>query len=237
MITTKVFGSGSSGNGYLVSDGTSRIMIEAGLSYKHVAPALGFDFANIVALLITHEHGDHAKYLQQFLDETTIPVYMSAGTAAALDREPSYRIHTLRPFEEARIGDWIVTGFPVEHDAAEPMGFLLTNSAGERLLYVTDTNFVRYRFDGVTHMIVEMNYADDIIEGNRYGGNIVPSLVTRIRGSHFELQDSLKFIMANKSPSLQSIMLIHVSKGNGDPDRFARVVREITGVPVTVAGR
>lgn len=237
MIDTKIFGSGSSGNGYLVDDGKSQVMIEAGISYKHVAPAMGFDFSPVAGMLITHEHGDHSKYIHQFLDEATFPIYMSAGTASALGLELSYRIHTLRPFEEVRVGSWKVTGFPVEHDAAEPMGFLLDSDAGDRLLYVTDTYYVRYRFDRVSHMLVEMNYAEDLALENQEDGQLNKGLLHRINSSHFEMQDSLKFIMANKSPELQSITLIHVSKNNGDPARFSKVVKELTGVPVSVAGQ
>lgn len=237
MIDTKIFGSGSSGNGYCVDDGKSQVMIEAGISYKHVAPMMSFDFSRVAAMFITHEHGDHSKYIHQFLDETTFPIYMSAGTASALSLEPSYRIHTLRPFEEVRVGSWKVTGFPVEHDAAEPMGFLLDNDAGNRLLYVTDTYYVRYRFDGISHMLVEMNYAEDLALENQADGQLNKGLLQRINSSHFEMQDSLKFIMANKSPALQSITLIHVSKNNGDLDRFSKVVKELTGVPVSVAGQ
>jgi phosphoribosyl 1,2-cyclic phosphodiesterase len=237
LIDTKVFGSGSSGNGYCVDDGQTQIMIEAGISYKHVAPGMGFDFSRVAGMLITHEHGDHSKYIQQFLDEATMPIFMSRGTAKALDLDEGYRLHTLLPFVPEQVGSWTITGFPVEHDAAEPMGFLLDDNEGQRLLYITDTNFVRYRFNHITQMIVEMNYAEDLIDDNRSSGRIIPKLVGRIRNSHFEMQDSLKFIDANKSTDLEGITLIHVSKNNGDPVRFAKVVKELTGVPVTVAGR
>lgn len=86
-------------------------------------------------------------------------------------------------------------------------------------------------------MLVEMNYAEDIAADNDHQQILNHSLHDRILTSHFEMQNALKFIMANKSPDLQQIVLIHVSKTNGDPLRFKQVTEQLTGVPVDVAGR
>lgn len=236
MIDIKVFGSGSSGNGYVIDNGTDQLLLEAGIKYKDVAVGLGFDFSRVRGMLITHEHGDHSKYIKQFIDKTTIDVYMSAGTAAALELEPSYRIHLVRPFQQLHLGTWSVTGFSVQHDAAEPLGYVCDTNAGQRLLYVTDTYYVRYKFNDITHMLVEMNYAEDLATFNETHNGYNHSLHKRIYTSHFEEQASLKFIDANRSRALQQVMLIHVSATNGDPERFKAATQEITGVPVSVAG-
>lgn len=130
-----------------------------------------------------------------------------------------------------------MTGFPVEHDAAEPMGFIFDNGRDERLLYVTDTYYVKYRFSKITHMLVEMNYAEDIAQGRVDRGELDYTLHSRILTSHFEEANALLFIGANLSKYLQEVTLIHLSKDNGDPERFKRKTQQLTRVPVTIAGR
>ena len=237
MIDITTFGSGSSGNGYAIDDGINQVLLEAGISYKTAAPKMNFDFRRVVGMFITHEHGDHVKYLSQYLEKTSFPVFMSRGTAKALNLKPSYRIHLLKPFQTVKVGSWAVTPFSVEHDAAEPFGYVAKNEVGNQLLYVTDSYFVPWKFDHISHMLVEMNYAEDIAADNDHQQILNHSLHDRILTSHFEMQNSLQFIMANKSPDLQQITLIHVSETNGDPTRFKRVTEQLTGVPVDVAGR
>ena len=238
MIETTVFGSGSSGNGYLIDDGETQLMIEAGISYNLVAPRLKFQLGQIGGMFITHEHGDHSKFIKQYLERTSFPIYLTRGTARALKLASSYRVQIVQEFDPIKIGDWIITAFPVAHDAAQPVGYVFDNGkTGERLVYVTDTYFVKYHFNHVTHMLVEMNYAQDVAVENDVEGQLNHSLHNRILTSHFEMKSSLEFIEANASTSLQEITLIHVSATNGDPERFKKAVQELTGVPVKIAGR
>lgn len=51
-----------------------------------------------------------------------------------------------------------------EHDAKEPLGFLIySRTTREKLLFATDTYYIRYRFPGLTHIMIECNYAIDIM--------------------------------------------------------------------------
>ncbi|MFD1466495.1 MBL fold metallo-hydrolase [Lapidilactobacillus mulanensis] len=236
MIGITVFGSGSSGNCYCLDNGTSQLLIETGIPYKKVAPKMGFDFTRVTGVLISHEHGDHSKYLNQFLQHTNSNIYMTSGTAGVLNIDDSYnyRIKAVKPLVDTVIGDWKVTPFSVEHDAAEPVGFLI-ESGGDKLIYVTDTYYVKYKFKGITRMMVEMNYSAEIAAKNTTDGVLNRSLEKRILTSHFEMDNSLSFIKANMSLTLRDVLLIHISKTNGDPELFQHKVQELTGVPVYIA--
>ena len=61
MVSIQVIGSSSKGNCYLLNDGSSRLMLECGLPWRKIKEAIKFDLANIFSVLVTHEHGDHAK--------------------------------------------------------------------------------------------------------------------------------------------------------------------------------
>lgn len=234
MIEVKVFGSGSSGNGYLLDDGSSQLMIEAGIAYKHVEREMDFDLSDVQGMLISHEHTDHSKYIKQFVQRTTFPIYATQGTFKAISLSGS-RYEPIKEFQPFKIGSWVVTPFPVKHDAAEPVGFLIENAAGERLLYVTDTYFVKYRFDHISYMLVEMNYSNEIASNNVQSGALNYSLRNRILTSHFEMQNSLNFIKSNASPSLRWVKLIHLSDVNSNEKMFKEKTQALTGVPVYVA--
>jgi phosphoribosyl 1,2-cyclic phosphodiesterase len=234
LIKVKVFGSGSSGNGYLVDDGQSQLMIEAGIPFKKVEPEMDFDFSKVEGMLISHEHGDHTKYLPQFIKRTSFPIYATVGTFQALGMAGA-RYEAMDKLEPTRIGTWTVIAFPVKHDAAEPAGFLIINDMGERLLYVTDTYFVKYKFNNINYMLVEMNYSNEIATENDQEGLLNHGLHNRILTSHFEMKNSLDFIKHNLSPSLKWVELIHLSDNNSNAELFKHKTQALTGVPVMIA--
>jgi Metal-dependent hydrolases of the beta-lactamase superfamily I len=238
LIKVTVFGSGSSGNCYLLDNGTDQLMIEAGLSYKKVAPKMEFDFSKVRALLISHEHQDHAKYAKEFINHSQAILIASKGTLQEMYAKgwaDSFMSLPMADKMATTMGTFNIQTFAVEHDANEPLGFLIT-SGDDRLVYVTDTYFVKYKFKGITQMMVEMNYSKDVLDEEvEQGIETAKLLRNRVYSSHFEMQNSLEFIKTNMSKALQQVILIHVSSTNADPELFKSSTQRLTGVPVYLA--
>jgi phosphoribosyl 1,2-cyclic phosphodiesterase len=146
-----------------------------------------------------------------------------------------HRIHIIKAKQQFRICTWTILPFETQHDARDPLGFLLANQDGEKLLYATDTYFIRYRFQGLTHIMIETNYSMDILRANVEAGLVEPALKTRIMKSHFSLENVKKFLQANDLGKVQEIWLLHLSDGNSDADRFKREIQELTGRMVFIA--
>ena len=163
-----------------------------------------------------------------------IDCYMSRGTAEALGLS-GHRLHIIKAKQQFRIGTWTVLPFDTQHDAQEPLGFLLANQDGEKLLYVTDTCYVKYRFHGLTHVAIECNYSLDILKRNVEAGTVPKELKSRILKSHFSLENVKEFLKANDLSKVQEIWLLHMSNGNSDAERFKREVQELTGKPTYIA--
>lgn len=236
MIEIKPVGSGSSGNCYIIDDGRDQVILDAGINFKKVQAAMNFDFSRLRAVLISHDHGDHSKYIKKFIDNTNVPIFATQGTLDILGLDSSnYRFKVVKPKETYSAGRMSILPFDVVHDAPEPVGYRIISSTGERLLYVTDTEYVKYRFKHITHMLVEMNYDQMIANDNSFGGRLNQTLKHRIMKTHFEKHNSLEFIKANKSADLKEVWLIHISKDNGDPKQFKFATQELTGVPVYIA--
>jgi phosphoribosyl 1,2-cyclic phosphodiesterase len=233
MIEFTPYASGSTGNCYRIDDGSTPLLLECGIPYKEIQKGLNFRVSEIVGCLISHEHQDHSKAVRDVM-KAGIDCYMSAGTAEALGIS-GHRLHIIKAKQQFRIGTWTVLPFDTQHDAAEPLGFLLANQAGDKLLYATDTYYIRYRFRGLTHIAIECNYSLDILRTNVANGLVEPVLKSRILKSHFSLENVKQFLKANDLSKVREIWLLHLSDGNSDEARFKREIQELTGKMVFIA--
>lgn len=233
MIEITTLASGSKGNCYRVTDGSTPLLLECGVRFPEIRKWLGFRVQDLAGCLVSHEHQDHARAVGDML-HAGVDCYMSRGTQEALD-VGGHRIKVIGAREQLSVGTWRVLPFETQHDAAEPLGFLLVNEAGEKVLYATDTYYIRYRFPGLTHIMVETNYALDILDENVASGSVPKALKDRVLKSHFSLEHVKEFLAANDLSRVQEIWLLHLSDGNSDAERFKREIQELTGKVVYVA--
>jgi len=229
----KVIASGSSGNAYRISDGETALLLDAGIPLKVIKQALNFRVRDIAGCLITHSHGDHTKAAGDLL-KAGVNIYTSKGTIDAC-RLTGHRAKAVKALEEFKVGTFSILPFDVQHDAPEPLGFLATSRAtGEKLLYFTDTYYIKYKFTGLTHIMGECNYSMDIIEQSVRNGYIPPELVPRLVKSHMSLDHFLDLLKANDLQKVKQIYLLHLSGNNSDAERFKTAVQKLTGTEVYV---
>lgn len=233
MIEITALASGSTGNCYHVTDGHTPLLLECGISYKLIQQGLNYRVTSLAGCLLSHEHGDHAKAIKD-MTKAGIDVYASRGTIEALG-VTGHRLKPIKARQQFKLGTWTVLPFETQHDAAEPLGFLLANRAGDKLLYLTDTAYCRYRFRGLTHIMVECNHSLDILRANVEAGAVPVELKNRIIKTHFGLDNVKDFLRANDLARVQEIWLLHLSDGNSDADRFKREIQELIGKPVYIA--
>jgi len=231
----KAFSSGSSGNLYKINDGRTSILLECGIPFKEIQKKLDFKLSSIGGVLITHEHMDHAKAVKDMLHRG-IDCYMSAGTAKELGLESNNRLHLIKAKVSFTIDTWTILPFDVQHDAAEPLGFLLSSLAGDKVLYATDTYYLKYQFPGLTHLLIECNHSYKIIDENINRKSLHPALAKRLMRSHFSLENLKEFFKANDLSQVKEIWLIHLSSANSNAIEFQKEIAALTGKPVYVAG-
>ena len=233
MIEIVPLASGSRENCYRVTDGSTPLLLECGIPFREIQKGLHFRVSEVAVCLVSHEHKDHSKAVRDVM-KAGIDCYMSAGTAEALGIS-GHRLHIIKAKQQFRIGTWKILPFETQHDAQEPLGFLLANRNGDKLLYATDTFYIRYRFQGLTHIAVECNYSLDILRANVEAGMVEPALKNRILKSHFSLENVKNFLKANDLSKVQEIWLLHMSDGNSDANRFKREIQELAGKMVFIA--
>lgn len=231
MLEIETFGSSSTGNCYLLKDGSSHLLLEAGINPKRMS----IDWSKVEGVLISHEHQDHAKYAKDIVKRTGADIFCSAGTGSSVVGVPSYRTNLVKAKDSFTTNDWKIMPFDVEHDAKEPLGFLIETPSGQRVLFATDTYYIRYRFTGITHLMIECNYSLEILERNYKHRKIDKKQRNRIITSHFELNNVRQFLQSNDLSKLQEVHLLHLSDRNSDAEQFKREIQAIVGVPTYIA--
>lgn len=231
-MTLKVIATGSKGNCYLLENEHEALMIECGIKLEEIKRSLNFNFKKLVGCLVTHEHMDHAKGIDGLLS-LGINVYATAGT---LKGRNSNRAKIMEKEVTYHIGGYRVIAFKVEHDAADPVGFLLHHSECGKVLFLTDTVFCPFTFKNLNNIIVEANYSKEIIDRKMNEGVSPQFLRNRILQSHMSLETCIDVVLKpNDLSRVNNIVLIHLSDSNSDEALFQKRVQEATGKTVTVA--
>ena len=227
----KALGSGSSGNCYILENESEALIIEAVLPFMEVKKALDFNVMKIKAVITTHFHTDHSLYSLQYV-QAGIPVFEPCRPPIK-DSEMRFRKGNfdIRAFENRdKSGRWLHNN----GDGSECpcVGFYITHPEMGSLVYATDTEYVRWRFNGVNHIMVEANYDMQFVDRDE------PNYEHRLRG-HMSLDTALKFISTNDNPALRNVVLIHLSDKSGDPALFKQKTEETVkyGSDVYVAER
>ena len=159
-----------------------------------------------------------------------IHVYRNADVAAL-----HAGVRAMQPLLEYGIGTFSVLPFEVEHDVP-CFGYQAESLVtGEKLVYITDSAYVKYTFRGLTHIMVEANYAQEIIVDNARNERIPVYLAERVIKTHMSIETLLGLLKANDMRTVRQIYLLHLSDGNSDAEGFKRRVQQETGAEVYIA--
>ena len=232
MMILRTLGSSSAGNCYILDNGSEALVIEAGVSFRMVKEAMLFQTNRICGCVISHQHNDHAKYIGEFVG-AGIPTLALSCVLSSHDVN-SYFARSVQPGKGYKLGGFKIVPFNARHDVP-CVGYLISHQGMGKLLFVTDTMSLDYTFAGLNHIMIEANYADDILQGRIDRGEEHPSRRDRLFETHMELETTKRILKAHDMSSVENIILIHLSNDNSDADRFRLEVSQATGVNVVIA--
>jgi phosphoribosyl 1,2-cyclic phosphodiesterase len=230
----KVIGSSSTGNAYVLENHREALLIECGVQIQKIKQAIGYNPRMVAGCLVSHEHQDHCKSVKEVLG-LSIPVYSSYGTHQAMKTEGHHRARFLHEGVTETIGNFKVKPFAIKHDAAEPMGFLIHHPETGVVLFLTDSYYSEYRFEGLNNIIIEANYCQKILDKRVQDGMNPQFLRDRVITSHMSIDTCKGLLLANDLTQVNNIVLIHLSDGNSDAKRFKEEVQGVTGKTVFIA--
>lgn len=226
------YASGSAGNLYTVSNDTTRLMIECGVPYKKIESLLNYDLHSIDSCLISHLHKDHCKAHAE-IAKAGIDLYMTLETRNGIGAQ-GHRIHIIKPKIMFSVKNFTILPFETEHDTAGSVGFVIKdNTDCDKLLYLTDSFYCKYRFNNLNIIAVECNYSEELSDENVNDGTVSRQLQNRIQRSHFSLTHLKEFLLSNDLSNVRQIYLLHLSNTNADEELIKREIMQTTGKMVT----
>ena len=225
-------GSGSSGNALLVESGAHRILIDCGFGPRAIVTrlkAIGVAPESISALVLTHEHIDHAHGAERAQKKFHWPVYASVGTLGALrEIEPRWR-HAVRGGSTTALEGFTLEAIAVPHDASGPMAFVITaQESGARVGVAHDLGAVPdalvQAFSRCDALCLEANHDIGMLRNGPYPR----ALQERIQSGRGHISNATSATLAATlaGPSLRSVTLLHLSEVNNTPALAERTVTE-----------
>lgn len=223
MTVLHLLGSGSRGNAFAVATAEAFILVDAGFSARELERRVeraGLALDRLAGIVVTHEHGDHARGAARLAGRRRVPLCCSPGTWAALGAPAGVRYLPAPPGEPAPLGPFTVEGARTSHDAAEPLALALTAPDGGRLGVAYDlgrpTQTVRHLLRGCAAVVVEANHDEVLLRTSAY-----PAVVRqRIAGSggHLSNRAAADLLLDILHPALRLVVLAHLSERCNTPD-------------------
>lgn len=221
----KCLASGSSGNCYLIESDNDVLILDCGIPIRDIKIGLDFDLSKVVGVCVTHSHADHSKSVEDFR-KMGIPVFAPYESLKPM----SFRnwSGTVQAFDLTDLnGKFMHTN--ADGSECPCYGFLITHPDMGRLLYITDTEFVKWRFKNINHILVSCNYQKKYIAEDENSGK-----KTHVLRGHMELETVKEFVKANNSNAIRNVILCHLSQDNAEPLEMVAEVKKIVGNGVYV---
>lgn len=220
-------GSSSAGNCYLLTSNSGETLIlDCGIPIKEIKKGLNWNIKDVVGVLCTHQHSDHNKSLKDFIN-MGIPVFAPYLSRESMKMQTEFNI---RMFGLTTVdGRWTHTN--ADGTECPCYGFLIAHKEMGKLLYITDTELIKWRFKDINHILLGVNYDKDLVDTDNPKANHV------FRG-HLSIDTACDFVKANYSDSLQNVIMCHLSSENSDRDSFIEKMKKVAhGANVDVAER
>ena len=174
----------------------------------------------------SHPPLDHSKSLNDF-KAMGIPIL--APYLGNSCKSMNMGEFTVKPFDLTTIdGNWTHTN--ANGEPCPIYGFLITHKEMGRMLYITDCEVVKWKFKGINHILLGVNYDKDLID------NEDSAKVNHVYRGHMSIDTACDFVKANNSKDLQNVIMCHLSKNNADKDLFIdKMKKTVPNVNVDVA--
>lgn len=222
-------GSGSEmGNAYVLEQNGSRLILDIGRPWRELVKACEYDVLSINAVLITHEHGDHTKYMKD-LKTAGIPIFSNGSV-----KEKFPYVRVLPKARSADVGGWKVIPFEVPHtnsDGSDCQNYAyLIEKSGERLLYLTDWMYCPYNLSrfGINHFLIAINYTELEEEDE-------DSKIRHVVKGHSSIDTAIEFLKVSMTDACKNIIACHLSQRNACQKRILFDLVEIAPETVNVA--
>lgn len=232
-MVMNVVGSGSvHGNCYTLTDSQGSILIlDCGVKKDTIFEAIDFNVSKVKGVCVTHHHTDHSKECKRF-ENMGIKVWKPYEQKNSISKM-CFGAFTVQTFPLTDLnGDW--THSNGDGSKCPIYGFMIKHDEIGKMLYITDTEYVKYNFSksNIDHILIGCNYDKDAIEEDE---NKAKSY--HVYSGHMELRSCIDFLRINKTENLKTVCLCHLSEKNADREFFKNETENALGMQVYVASK
>jgi len=228
--------SGSSGNCYFLGTSQWGILIDAGISARSIQKHLremGLDYANIMGVLITHDHADHIRAVGTLGERVRLPIYSTRAIHEGINRNYGVREKlrtSQRYFEkgvEWNLNGMVINTFGISHDSTECVGYVI-DFLGQRFLIATDCgepNLTMESFiSSANHIVIEANHDETMLLNGPYPTYLKQRILSP--KGHQSNVTCGKLLARNWHPEMRNIFLCHLSNENNEPNVALETIKE-----------
>ena len=238
MLKFISFGSGSSGNCYLLETPTDALLIDIGVGIRGLKKDFreyGISLSQVRHVLITHDHADHIKSVGSFSHDYNIPVYATRKVHVGINRNycvtqkiAPEMAKVLEKDQPVQIGEFLVTPFAVPHDSSDNVGYFI-EAGGTNFCIITDAGEVTDQMKGyiqqARHLVIEANHDEEMVMSGPYPKFLKERILSGT--GHLSNRACAQALADNMSDFLQHIWLCHLSEENNHPELARKTVETL----------
>jgi len=238
MLKFISFGSGSSGNCYLLYTETDALIIDMGVGVRTLKKHFhdyGFSIDRVKNILITHDHADHVKSVGSVSHDFHVPVYTTRKVHVGIEGNHCVRhkispelVHIIEKGVPFNVGEFKVTSFDVPHDSTDSVGYKVEYN-GIVFCLMTDighiTDELKEVIEQANYLVIEANHAREMLQAGPYP----QYLKDRISGpnGHLSNEECGVVLAEHATDKLRHVWLCHLSEDNNHPELARKTIEQI----------
>jgi len=248
MLRFISFGSGSSGNCYLLYTDTDALIIDAGVGIRTLKKHFrdyGLSMSKVRRVLITHDHADHIKCVGSMSHELQVPIYATQIVHNGIDRnycvarkvDASLRRY-VEPGVTLQMGEFTVTPFTVPHDSSDNVGYFI-EADNTTFCLMTDVGRVTEEMETFIgrsqYLVIEANHDKEMLQQGPYPQFLKDRIVSG--SGHLNNELCGEAIAKNMTEKLRYVWLCHLSEENNHPELARKTIETVLRSYGIVAGK
>lgn len=232
------FGSGSSGNCYLLTTPNDALLIDLGVGLRGLKKDFrnyGLSLSMVHHVLITHDHADHIKSVGSFSHDYNIPVYATREVHVGINRNycitqkiSSELTRVIEKGKTYQIGDFSVTPFGVPHDSSDNVGYFI-EAEGTNFCVMTDvgtvTDEMKEYIRRARHLVIEANHDEEMVASGPYPQFLKTRILSQT--GHLSNRNCALALIENMTEDLRNVWLCHLSEENNHPELARKTVESL----------
>ena len=238
MLNFISFGSGSSGNCYLLYTENTGLLIDFGISVRALKKMLreyDIPLTRIRHVLVTHDHADHVKSIGRVSQELGVDVYATRRVHDGINQNICVRhkigaeyVRCISQGVSFQLDDFYIMPFSVPHDSSDNIGYEIVFH-GVVFCLMTDighvTDELRQMISKANYLVIEANYDTEMLKAGTYPEHLKTRIMSS--GGHLSNLECAQALAENATEKLRHVWLCHLSEENNHPELARKTVEQV----------